>query len=149
VAGLEGLIGRATVTPGGGIALTPAGRDVEEHLVARLTAELDPATKSPIVSAVYKREDVYSGPHSADAPDLQVGLAPGYRLGEASPSVVAPNRRKWSADHAALDYKSVPGVLISNRPTASDTPRVVDIAPTVLQYFGVPIPREIDGKPLF
>jgi predicted AlkP superfamily phosphohydrolase/phosphomutase len=146
--GLEGLIGRATVTPGGGIALTPAGRDVEKHLVARLTAELDPATKSPIVTAVYKREDIYSGPQMAAAPDLQVGLAPGYRLGDAA-SVVAPNRRKWSADHASLDYKSVPGVLISSRPTTTDTPRIVDIAPTVLQYFGVPIPREIDGKPLF
>jgi len=146
--GLEGLIGRATVTPGGGIALTPAGREVEEHLVARLTAELDPATKAPIVAAVYKREDIYSGPRTAAAPDLQVGLAPGYRLGEA-PAVVVANRRKWSADHASLDYKSVPGVLISSRPTTSQTPRVVDIAPTVLQYFGVPIPKEIDGKPLF
>jgi bisphosphoglycerate-independent phosphoglycerate mutase (AlkP superfamily) len=43
----------------------------------------------------------------------------------------------------------VPGVLISSRPTTSETPRVVDIAPTVLQYFGVPIPKEIDGSPLF
>jgi predicted AlkP superfamily phosphohydrolase/phosphomutase len=146
--GLEGLIGRATATPGGGIALTPAGREVEEHLVARLTAELDPVTKAPIVAAVYKREDIYSGPRTAAAPDLQVGLAPGYRLGEAS-SVVVANRRKWSADHASLDYKSVPGVLISSRPTTSETPRVVDIAPTVLQYFGVPIPKEIDGSPLF
>jgi len=26
---------------------------------------------------------------------------------------------------------------------------VIDLAPTVLQYFGVPIPAEVDGKPLF
>jgi hypothetical protein len=118
--GLEGLIGRATVTPGGGIALTPAGREVEEHLVARLTAELDPATKAPIVAAVYKREDIYSGPRTAAAPDLQVGLAPGYRLGEAS-SVVVANRRKWSADHASLDYNRCQRAG-SSRPTTSETP---------------------------
>lgn len=146
--GLEGLIGRATATSSGAITLTAAGREIAEHLVARLTAEIDPATKSPIVAAVYRREDIYAGPQASAAPDLQVGLAPGYRLGEL-PSVVAPNRRKWSADHTSVDYKSVPGVLISSRPTSTDTPRVIDIAPTVLQYFGVPIPREIDGTPLF
>jgi len=27
--------------------------------------------------------------------------------------------------------------------------RIIDIAPTVLKYFGVPIPTDIDGKPLF
>jgi len=48
-----------------------------------------------------------------------------------------------------LDYRSVPGVLISNRPSTTNNPRVVDIAPTVLQHFGVPIPREVDGRPLF
>jgi len=25
----------------------------------------------------------------------------------------------------------------------------MDIAPTVLKYFGVPIPGDVDGKPLF
>jgi len=25
----------------------------------------------------------------------------------------------------------------------------MDIAPTVLKYFGLPIPSDIDGKPLF
>jgi len=25
----------------------------------------------------------------------------------------------------------------------------MDIAPTVLRYFGVPIPPDIDGKPIF
>jgi len=27
--------------------------------------------------------------------------------------------------------------------------RIVDLAPTVLKYFGVPIPKEVDGAPLF
>ena len=26
---------------------------------------------------------------------------------------------------------------------------IMDLAPTVLKYFGVPIPSDIDGKPLF
>jgi bisphosphoglycerate-independent phosphoglycerate mutase (AlkP superfamily) len=38
---------------------------------------------------------------------------------------------------------------MSNRPIASGEPSIMDIAPTGLKYFGLPIPSEIDGKPLF
>ena len=128
--------------------LSPEARGGEDHLIARLTAVLDPATHLPVVSAAYKREAVYTGPYVSNAPDVQIGLAPGYGIA-AAPTVFAPNTRRWSADHAAIDYRSVPGVLISNRPTSTESPRVIDIAPTVLRYFGVPIPTEIDGTPLF
>lgn len=144
----EKLPGTATATVAGGIVLGPDAHGVEEHLVARLTAVLDSATKAPVISAVYRREAVYTGPYVSRAPDLQVGFAPGYGVA-AAPSVFATNKRKWSADHTALDYKSVPGTLISSRPTTTESPRVIDIAPTVLRYFGVPIPSEIDGAPLF
>jgi len=144
---LEQLPGRATATSAGGIILGPDQR-LEDHLVARLTALLDPVTQKPIISAVYRRDAVYSGPYVSNAPDLQVGFAPGYGIGSTS-TLFAPNKARWSADHATLDYKSVPGTLISNRPTTTNSPRVVDVAPTVLRYFGVPIPTEIDGTPLF
>jgi len=144
----EHLPGQATVTSGGGIVLSAGARSAEDHLVARLAALVDPATNAPIVTAVYKRAAVYSGPYASNAPDLQVGFAVGYGPGTA-PTPLAPNRRKWSADHASIDYKSVPGTLLSNRPTSTESPRVIDIAPTVLRYFGVPIPSEIDGTPLF
>jgi predicted AlkP superfamily phosphohydrolase/phosphomutase len=144
----EQLPGTITVTTGGGIVIGPDARGIEDHLIARLTAVLDPVTRTPVVSAAYRREVVYTGPYVSSAPDVQVGLVPGYGIAPA-PTVFAPNRRRWSADHAALDYRRVPGVLISSRPTSTDSPRVIDIAPTVLRYFGVPIPTEIDGTPLF
>jgi bisphosphoglycerate-independent phosphoglycerate mutase (AlkP superfamily) len=40
-------------------------------------------------------------------------------------------------------------VLISSRHLNDQQPSIMDIAPTVLKYFGLPIPSEIDGKPLF
>jgi predicted AlkP superfamily phosphohydrolase/phosphomutase len=145
---LEQLPGKATATSAGGIILGPDAHGIEDHLIARLTALLDPATKAPVISAVYKRDAVYSGPYVSNAPDLQVGFAPGYGIGSTS-TVFAPNKARWSADHATLDYKSVPGTLISSRPTTTETPRVIDLAPTVLRYFCVPIPTEIDGTPIF
>ncbi len=152
----EGLAGKASATASGGIVLSPsASQDAlasEDHIIARLTALLDPQTHAPIVAAVYKREAIYKGPYVSSAPALQVGMAEGYRVATspaASPSVLAPNTRKWSADHASVDFDAVAGTLISSRPTTTDSPRVIDIAPTVLRYFSVPIPIEIDGTPLF
>ena len=144
----EKLPGAATASVNGAITLDAPARPAEDHLIARLTALLDPATKTPIISAVYKRDSVYTGPATAAAPDLQVGFVPGYGIAPA-PSLFAPNKRKWSADHEGVDYRSVPGTLLSSRPTTTDSPRVIDIAPTVLRYFAVPIPNEIDGTPLF
>ena len=147
----EKLPGPATSNAGGGVTLSPNAKAIEDHLIARLTALVDPATKMPFISAVYKRDALYSGPFAASAPDLQVGFVPGYGIATtpAAPALFAPNKRKWSADHAVLDCRSVPGTLISSRPTTTDSPRVIDIAPTVLRYFGVPIPTEIDGTPIF
>ncbi len=144
----EHLPGGIKSTDAGGIFLTPDAQPSAAHIAARLTALLDPVTKMPLVSAVYRRDAVYSGAFTQNAPDLQVGMSPGYAIG-AGPAVLAANKRRWSAGHAGLDYRSVPGTLISSRPTTTDSPRVIDIAPTVLRYFGLPIPNEIDGTPLF
>ena len=38
---------------------------------------------TPLVSAAYKREAVYTGPYVSNAPDLQLGLAPGYGIAAA------------------------------------------------------------------
>jgi arylsulfatase A-like enzyme len=41
-------------------------------------------------------------------------------------------------------------VLISSHPIpAGAVTQIIDIAPTVLKYFGVTIPSDIDGRPIF
>lgn len=129
-----------------------------DRLAAQLTKDLlemrDPSTGRRIVRAVYPRA-VYHGPYLHNASDLQVGMEDGYRvswqtaLGGAPPGVVYPNMKKWSGDHGAYDYQTTAGVLISSRKIPSDAARIIDIAPTVLKYFGLAIPADIDGRPLF
>ncbi len=98
------------------------------------------------MDAVYKRDDIYTGPFLKNAAELQVGLADGYRvswqatLGGSPPGIVYPNMKKWSGDHGAFDYKQTAGTLISSRPVLAGTTRIIDIAPTVLKYFGVSDP---------
>ncbi|HET9369138.1 MAG TPA: alkaline phosphatase family protein [Vicinamibacterales bacterium] len=147
---LRGREGQGIVSPGQEYTA------LANELSARLKSSLvDPNTGTPIVTEVYKRDDVYSGEFLGNAADLQVGFADGYRvswqttLGGAPAGLVYPNDRKWSGDHGGYDYAHTAGVLLTNRPISTETPRIIDIAPTVLQFYGVPIPGAIDGRPLF
>jgi predicted AlkP superfamily phosphohydrolase/phosphomutase len=137
-------------------AVSPADSDAVQNAVAgRLLTMTDPGSGARMVDAVYKRDDIYKGPFLNNASELQVGLADGYRvswqstLGGSPPGIVYPNMKKWSGDHGSYDYKQTAGVLISSRPLPADRTDIMDIAPTVLKYFGVPIPSDIDGKPIF
>jgi predicted AlkP superfamily phosphohydrolase/phosphomutase len=146
---LRGRESRGIVGPGA------EASQLADALTARLLTMRDPEDGSPIVRSVYKRDDVYSGEYSSNAPELQVGMHEGYRvswqttLGGAPEGLVSPNMRKWSGDHGGYDFATTAGVLITNRRLASPTPSIMDIAPTVLKYFGVPIPADTDGKAMF
>ncbi len=147
---LKGREGHGIVSPGA------ESNAIQDDIAARLMVLTDPKTKARMVDAVYKSADIYSGAYVGNAAELQVGLAEGYRvswqstLGGAPPGIVYPNMKKWSGDHGSYDYKTTPGTLLSSRPIpAGSKVGIIDLAPTVLKYFGVPIPPEIDGKAIF
>jgi predicted AlkP superfamily phosphohydrolase/phosphomutase len=127
-------------------------RDLLAEISTRLRALRDPRTGAPVVRQVYRGSEMYTGPHAGNAADLQVGFAAGYRAafepGAAGADVIAPNHRKWSGDHGSVDYRLVPGLLITDLPVLSSSPRVIDLAPTVLRFLGVDIPADLDGRPL-
>jgi predicted AlkP superfamily phosphohydrolase/phosphomutase len=145
---LQGREGHGIVPPSDSIA-------VQDALVSRLLTMTDPNTGARMVDAVYKRDDIYKGPFLNNASELQIGLADGYRvswqstLGGSPPGIVYPNMKKWSGDHGSYDYKQTSGTLISSRPLTGEPLDIMDIAPTVLKYFGLPIPSDVDGKPIF
>ena len=146
---LRGREGKGIVSPGAEATALAA------EMSDRLLTMKDPADGSSIVRAVYKRDDVYAGEYLQNASELQVGMSDGYRvswqtaLGGSPAGIVYPNMKKWSGDHGGYDYKETSGVLVSSRRVASASASILDIAPTVLKYFGLEIPRDIDGKPLF
>lgn len=146
---LRGREAKGIVSPGA------EARQLADELSASLLTMKDPDDGSPIIRAVYKRDDIYSGEFIANASELQVGMEDGYRvswqttLGGSPPGIVYANMKKWSADHGGYDFATTAGVLITNRRSSSETPSIMDIAPTVLKYFGIPVPGDIDGKALF
>ncbi len=125
---------------------------LREEIAERLTALVDPQGNASAVKRVYIASRFYKGPYKDDAPDLIVGYQRGYRvawetaIGRTTEQVFHPNRKAWSGDHC-VDPSLVPGILFCNRPVQSPNPRLIDVAPTVLSLFGLPVPDYMDGKP--
>jgi predicted AlkP superfamily phosphohydrolase/phosphomutase len=145
---LRGREARGIVSPGA------EARQLADELSARLLTMTDPEDGARIVRSVYKRDDIYSGSYLHNASELQVGMEDGYRvswqttLGGSPQGIVYANMKKWSGDHGGYDFATTAGVLIANKPVNTQSPSIMDIAPTVLKFFGVQIPAEIDGKPI-
>jgi predicted AlkP superfamily phosphohydrolase/phosphomutase len=123
------------------------------QLVARLQAVRD-YDGNQVIRRVYRADEIYDGPATALAPDLVVGYARGYRaswetvLGELTADVLTDNTAAWSADHCA-DALEVPGVLCCNRSLRKPDASLIDIAPSILAEFGLPVPSAMSGKNLF
>jgi predicted AlkP superfamily phosphohydrolase/phosphomutase len=127
---------------------------LQDEIASKLVQLADPDTGEPVMRAVYKRDDIYRGDYIQNAPDLQVGLNDGYRvgwqdtLGQINRTVVENNNRKWSGDHCATATEISGGVLFSNRRIATSAPHIMDLSPTILKLLEVPLPSDLDGKPL-
>ena len=127
-----------------------------DALLAELREKLrgitDPANGQVAVREVFDTREVYSGPYRENAPDLLIGYAAGYRAawetvnGSVMGENFLDNTRPWSGDHC-MDPREVPGVLFANRPILGDRHSIADVAPTILQLFGLPVPRHMDGRP--
>jgi len=120
----------------------------------KLESLRDPVTGDRVVKECFVTGDIHSGPYADLAPELLVGYERGYRhswdcaTGAVSKDVFTDNTKSWSGDHC-VDPRLVPGVFWCNRPITKARPNILDLAPTALDLFGVPIPRYMQGKSLF
>jgi predicted AlkP superfamily phosphohydrolase/phosphomutase len=145
----------------GGLYLNVRGREAQgivapadaealgREIAAKLTGLEDSGEVA--IAHVYAAADIYKGPYLGAAPDLIVGYSAGYRaswdaaVGKVTPLVFEDNTKAWCGDHC-VDPQLVPGVLFSNRKIAAEDPGIEDMAPTVLQLFGIQPPSWMEGK---
>ena len=124
------------------------------EIATKLKNLRDPVTGNKIILDACKREDIYKGKYLNEAPDLVVGFNQGYRvswqtaLGGIPPMVIVENKSNWSGDHCSFDPSITRGILLSNKKLAQESPSIIDIAPTVLEIFNLPVPEDMDGKPI-
>jgi predicted AlkP superfamily phosphohydrolase/phosphomutase len=144
---LKGREARGTVAPGAEAAALKAE-------LARKLGDLRDGPNGPVaITRVYDRDAVYAGPFKDNAPDLIIGYNEGYRAswdgvtGIVDDTVIEDNGKAWSGDHC-IDPALVPGVLFSSLGLKTDKPSIMDIAPTVLELFGIAPPAHMDGRGL-
>ena len=140
---------------------------VRNAIASGLAGLVDTASQREAIRSVSRREVIYSGPYATNAPDLLVNFRPGFRVswqsavGGFANALIEDNLRKWSGDHI-IDPEAAPGILFMNRnqnphPVAKnatrvghpgDLPAIIDLAPTILNHLGVPVPEIMEGTSL-
>jgi predicted AlkP superfamily phosphohydrolase/phosphomutase len=152
--GLGGLyINQKGREASGIVAAGEETRALKAELIRKLNGLRDEAAGDIAITEAYDRDKVYSGPYAGNAPDLIIGYNQGFRAswdsvtGKVDSTVFENNTKAWSGDHC-IDPRHVPGVFFFSRKIEAKTPSIMDVAPTVLTLFGLPIPGHMDGRPL-
>lgn len=136
----------------------PAGIVSEEEyetlrsqIIEALSSWRHPEDNRPVMKAVYRREDVYNGPHVTLAPDIVFELERGFYISD----LTAPSPGKLFTDVSEESWgfheregifaMSGPGI----KPAKMDVEaHLVDVLPTIFYALDLPLPEDIDGRPL-
>ena len=143
-----GREGNGIVAPGG------ETEELKQKIKNKISKWMDPKHNKLVMKKVYTREEIFFGKYASESPDLLCGFAKAYRaswqtaIGGVPESLIEDNLKKWSGDHL-FDASEVPASLLSNRKIRKINPHIVDIAPTILSIFNIPIPADMDGKNIF
>ena len=127
---------------------------LKRELIGKLRGLPDPERGGEAITELWAGEEIYPGPYRHNGPDVIVGYKPGYRadwdaaVGAVTDQIVSDNTRSWSGDHC-MDPRQVPGVLFSSIPFAATRPGLVDMAPSILDLLGLPIPAHMTGHSVF
>jgi predicted AlkP superfamily phosphohydrolase/phosphomutase len=122
-------------------------RDITEELYRMK----DPETGEPMIDHVFFKEDLFSGPFLFDAPDL-FPVPREFRYHLRGDYLFISNRwieKLWliSGFHREKGIFLAAGKKI-RKGQKTEGQKIIDIAPTLLSFMGVPIPSDMDGQPL-
>ena len=132
-----------------------------EAIQSGLEGYVDPETGKRVVERVFRRDELYWGPHADLAPDLIVHLADySYTFDWRIPldfdgthedlPVVGPLTPEYSSN---CGYHRLDGILMLSgsgirKGVQLDPAQIQDVVPTALYLQGLPIPADMDGKVL-
>lgn len=128
-------------------------KNLKREIISKLNGLQDEEKNERAINKVFDRDELPSGPYKENCPDLVVGYNEGYRVswdsvtGKVNTTIFEDNTKAWSGDHC-IDPRVVPGIFFSNLNINTKTPAIIDIAPTVLELFGLEAPKHMDGRSL-
>lgn len=147
-----------------GIMINVAGRQPEgcvqpgEEYEALRTRILDgirglrePGTGEPLVLEAYRREELYHGERLETAPDIIIVTKDSYKGGTGIDALVSDVPLEVLSKLSGVHRMD--GIILAQGPHIRRNAQVegagiIDVAPTILYALGMPIPSDMDGKPL-
>jgi predicted AlkP superfamily phosphohydrolase/phosphomutase len=125
---------------------------VVDDLIRRLRALTDPDTGEPVISEIFRRADLYDGPHADQAPDLAFLTRDMQYKAMGLSDFSSP--RVFDRVFGTTGHHRMNGIMIWHGPgviqegVSFKDARIYDLAPTILYLMGRPVPREMDGQVL-
>jgi predicted AlkP superfamily phosphohydrolase/phosphomutase len=121
-----------------------------DELIEKLEKITD-EKENPLDTEVYKRKDIHSGEYAKFGPDLFIDFDRCHwniseLLGYDSIYSYDTPKGPDDAGHGSYGFFSIYGPAVPKMGEISAD--LLDIAPTVLQLMGIPIPRDIEGRAL-
>lgn len=147
-----------------GIMINVVGRQPEgcvqpgeeyEAIRTRILEEMrslrDPKTGEPIVLEAYRREELYHGERLETAPDLILVTQDQYKGGTSIDELISAVPLDVISKLSGVHRMN--GIILAQGPHIRRNARIegagiIDVAPTVMYALGLPIPTDMDGKPL-
>lgn len=122
--------------------------EIRSQVIDGLPQLCDPETGRKVVKAVFRREEIFEGPHVRRAPDILMLMADeGYVAYECDVDVdhvfELPGWR--DGDHTIEGVLVAAGKQIKKGATIVRA-GIIDLAPTILYTMGLPIPDDMDGQ---
>jgi len=128
---------------------------MKKALIAFFYSLRDKSSGEKIVEKVYDTHEIYHGDHAGDAPDLVIAFKRGYEPNlwrDNAIEQVKPMKNRTARTGAHAGLLAQRGILIISgdgiKGKFSSEANVVDVAPTILHIFGIPIPKDMDGRVL-
>jgi len=126
---------------------------IREEIMSALRGLKDPETGEAAVNEVFKKEDVYSGPYVAEAPDILIDYNDEYQNSHSEP---APQNEDVFNEPSSFftSTHTKDGVFIASGPDIKSGERIEDsaqidiqdITPLILHLLNVAIPEDVDGR---
>lgn len=142
--------------PEGIVSAGPEYEALRDEVIARFQ-QLTTPQGQPLVECVYRREALYQGEHAHRGPDMTILLTDHrfHPLARFSTSAtIFEDPRRWRFDARPLTGGHRPdGIIIlagkDIQPGAHlEGARLIDLAPTILAWLGLPVPEQMDGRAL-
>ncbi len=127
---------------------------VREEIIKKFSALTNPSNGKPVVSKIYKREELYDGPYVEFAPDLLIEFEDNAYMpseNDKNKDSIFVERWRENMNWPTSGSHRTDGVLLATGPDIAKNKeiintRIIDMTPTWLYLLNQNVPDDMEGK---